>query len=275
MATVSTSFEATGVSAQLLVAHGASFTYDVSGTFVGTVVLERTQDGGTTFEVITSKAAAASGTVLVETSARGHAGYRFRCSAFTSGTIVTSLADAEDLVQQVTNPQGTVLFKIVEDSVSTLVRTSQKRLIPVDGVAKVGATAGFVVNGAANTAMATCPAEQTASTLVVPIHGLKVGDTITGFHLIGQIESAGGTVTVDANLRSLTAVAADSTDASIASITQLSVTADTAMTSTNTSKESLSTVVSAGAIYYILITATTGATTDIQLLGVAVTVTEA
>lgn len=275
MATVSKSFTAVGVSAHLLVAEQASFTYDISGTFVGTVVLERTLDGGQSFEVITTKTAAASGTIMVESNARGLVNYRFRCSAYTSGTIVTSMADVADVVQQVVNSQGTVLIKVVEDSVSTLVRTSQKRMIPADGIAKVGATAGFVVNSAANSPMVTLAASQTGSTVVVPLHHLKAGDVITAFHLVGQIESAGGIATVDAALRSFTAAAADSVDAAISSMTQLSATADTAMTSANTSKSSLSTTVAADAIYYILITATTAALTDIQLLGVAVTVTEA
>ena len=65
------------------------------------------------------------------------------------------------------------------------------------GVAKAGATSGWVVAPADDTALVTLPASKSASTLVIPIRGLKVGWTITGIYLIGQIESAGGTVTAN------------------------------------------------------------------------------
>lgn len=156
-----------------------------------------------------------------------------------------------------------------------LVRTSLKRIR--NGTAKVGATSGWVLGGGpVNTGLlATLPASQTGSTLVVPLQNFKVGDTITAFHLVGQIESAGGTVTVDANLRKITAAAADVVDASVGAMTQLSVTADTIMSETNTNKASLTEIVGADETFYMLITATTAASTDIALQGIAVTVTEA
>jgi len=153
-------------------------------------------------------------------------------------------------------------------------RKSVTRVVTQGG--KVGAGAGWAVGGAANTALlGTVAASQTAGTYVVPLECLKVGDIITGFYLIGQIESAGGTATLDANLRSQTAAAADITDASIASMTQISVTADTAITAANSTKGSLTTTVAADATYYMLLTATTAASTDIALIGVSITVTEA
>lgn len=155
-----------------------------------------------------------------------------------------------------------------------LVRASQKYLVPATGLAKVGGTSGWVAAPADNISLVTCPASQTGSTLVVPVVGLKVGWTITGFHLVGQIESAGGTVTVDADLRKHTAAAADVVDASVGAITQLSVTADTIMSASNTRKASLTEVVGADETFYVLITATTAGSTDIALQGVAVEVTE-
>lgn len=162
---------------------------------------------------------------------------------------------------------------LVLSSGISFARTAQKRFI--NGYAKAGATAGWVVNAGTNVGrLATCPASQTASTLVVPIPNLKVGDTITAFHLVGQIESAGNAVTVDAALRKITAAAADVTDASVGAITQLSVTADTIMSSSNTEKSALTEVVGADEAFYVLITATTGASTDIDLMGVSIVVTE-
>ena len=141
---------------------------------------------------------------------------------------------------------------------------------------KVGATAGWAVAAASNVGrMATCPASQTASTLVVQLAGLRVGNIITGFHGVGQIESAGGTVTLDIELRKLTAAAADLTDATVQGITQLSVTADTIISATN-ARRVLTTpqTVAANERYYLLLTATTAAATDIDLMDVLVEVDE-
>lgn len=138
--------------------------------------------------------------------------------------------------------------------------------------AKVGGTAGWTV-GAANDlgTIATMAAGGTAATLVIPIDGLHIGDTITGFKINAQIESGGNAVTLDASLRALTVAAADPTDAAIGTgITQVSVTADTAVAS---EKTGLTEVVTSGKTYYLLVTGTTGASTDIQLLAAEITVT--
>jgi len=133
---------------------------------------------------------------------------------------------------------------------------------------KAGATAGWAF--ANNNGAATLPAAQTASTLVIPLE-LKAGDVITGFTVSGQIESAGATATLDADLRATTAAAADLTDASIGAITQVSVTADTLVAA---SKTGLSETVASGKSYYILLTGTTAAATDVALQGVEVTITQ-
>lgn len=138
---------------------------------------------------------------------------------------------------------------------------------------KVGATAGWVITGATDKSHATLPASQTGSTLVIPIWGLEVGDTITAFHLVGQIESAGGAVTLDADLRSETVAAADNVDASVGAITQIAVSADTALSATQ-GKSGLSAVVAVDKTYYLLVTGTTAASTDIDLLGVVLTITK-
>lgn len=118
MATVSTSFTAVGVSAALLVKHGDSFTYDVSGTFVGTVVIEKSQSPDQSFTpTAISATGAASGTIIVSNPDQGTAYFRFRCSAFTSGTIVTSLADAAIVVREFTDANGVNILQLVEGAV--------------------------------------------------------------------------------------------------------------------------------------------------------------
>lgn len=289
MSTANKSFTAVGTGPILHVRRGESFTYDLSGTFSGTAVLERSRTGGAAWETLVTATAAASGTIVNESPDSSSEWYRWRCTARASGTLVTSLADVADVVQAVRNRQGDVVHQISDDGVAitgtlavsgtltpagSVVRTSQKRIVSAAGCAKAGATAGFVVAAGDNVALVTCPQSQTGSTLVVPITGMKVGDTITSFHLIGQIESGGNAVTVDAALRKMTAAAADVTDASVGAITQLSVTADTIMSESNTNKASLTEVVGADETFYVLITVTTGASTDVALHGVAVTVTE-
>lgn len=145
----------------------------------------------------------------------------------------------------------------------------------INGYCKAGATAGWVVNAADNLGLvATLPESQTASTLVLPIPGLKTGDIITGFFLSGQIESAGAAVTLDADLRKLTAQPADVVDTSVGAITQLSVTADTSVSAANTTKMGLNEMVAADETFYLLITGTTAALTDIALQGAGIIVSE-
>ena len=192
-----------------------------------------------------------------------------------------SMELASDFVLTSTD-QTTALFTVAKaDGAVTmasgvaLTRPAQKRIWAAN--AKVGGTAGWAVNAADNkNSLARLPASQTASTLVIPLTGFKPGDIITSYHLIGQIESAGGICTVDAALRKQTAAAADLTDALCTggSMTQLSVTADTIMSSANTTKAVTADTVGVDETFYLLITATTAAATDIDLQGVAVTYTE-
>lgn len=137
--------------------------------------------------------------------------------------------------------------------------------------AKVGGTAGWTVGAADNLPyVGTVAASQTGAKLVIPIDGLQIGATITGFNIVAQIESAGGTVTLDADLRATTNVAADPTDASIGAMTQVSVTADTAVSQ---AKTGLTEVVTSGKTYYLLLTATTALSTDIILQACEITTT--
>lgn len=139
--------------------------------------------------------------------------------------------------------------------------------VSASGWAMPSAHSGLTV-----TTVAGLPASKTGSTFVLPLTGLKVGDTISSFKVIGQIESAGGAVTLDADLRKVTTVAADSTDASIGGITQVAVTADTVVAESKT----LDTpeVVAANETFYVLVTGTTAGSTDIQLSGVTFTANE-
>lgn len=101
MASVTKSFTAAAqVSTSLFVKHGDSFTVSITGTFVATLILERTLNGGQGWDQVASYTTTASPTILVETRTGKPASYRLRCSSYTSGTAVTTLTDyaSESLV---------------------------------------------------------------------------------------------------------------------------------------------------------------------------------
>ncbi len=162
---------------------------------------------------------------------------------------------------------GAALRVVVDGAIMGTVGAARKRL--VSGYSKVGGTAGWTVGGGTvNTGLtATMAASQTAGKLVIPIP-VAIGETITAFSLVGQIESGGNSVTLDADLRLMTAEAADVSDASLAAMTQLDVSADTVIGESNARKE-LGTphTMAAGESLYLLLTGTTGASTDVALQG--------
>lgn len=133
--------------------------------------------------------------------------------------------------------------------------------------AKVGATAGWVLGGGAvNTGnMATLPASQTASTLIVPIPMLQEGQSITGWYMVGNVTSSGNTVTIDGDLRRLDAASGGPTDNSYATQSQFTATTNTILSSSNCGKGGSATVWGASRTGYLLVTATTGAACTVTL----------
>lgn len=150
---------------------------------------------------------------------------------------------------------------------ATRIATRTLYVSAVNGV--VGATAGWACpsahSGFTNAGVVGLPASQTASTWVVPVEGLIDGDTIVSYTVRGQLESGGNAATLDCDLRKLTIAAADISDASIGAITQVSRTSDGAISSSKTL--ATAEVVAATEQFYFLVTGTTGASTDIQLVG--------
>ena len=148
---------------------------------------------------------------------------------------------------------------------ATLVAGTRQILINAQS-GKAGATAGWTT--ATNTGSAKCAAGSTAATFVVGIDGLQIGDVITGFTAYGQIEGDAA-VTLDVDLRKLTAAAADLADASVGAITQVTTSVDAIV---NASKTGLSEIVGAGESFYFLCTATTASGTDVDLQGFVINV---
>lgn len=149
---------------------------------------------------------------------------------------------------------------------------ARHEVVPICGNAKAGATAGWVITGGTNICHATLPASQTSSTLVIPITGLKIGDTITAVAVTGQVESAGGNVTLVMSVRKLTNAAADNTDAQLGTANVGTLTADTILSSSNLYVSGLTEVIAEGETVYVLLTGTTAASTDIDVTGLIVSV---
>tara|TARA_R110000803_G_scaffold183825_1_gene246152 strand:- start:4005 stop:4301 length:297 start_codon:yes stop_codon:yes gene_type:complete len=98
MARTTGAFSGTGNSDEIGL--GGDFTVSLGGTFVGTVIVERTFDGVVWFLVDTltvagSLSGVGSGSYQAPagTSPSGQPRYRLRCSAFTSGPIEYFLGD--------------------------------------------------------------------------------------------------------------------------------------------------------------------------------------
>jgi len=114
---VSKSFTGTGVGPEILIKDGNSFTYVVSGTFVATWVLEKTGNGGLTYTQIATGTGTVDTTHRLETGEKS-AAFRFRCSAYTSGTMVTSITDAEDVVQSFKDSNGVERLAVTDDGIN-------------------------------------------------------------------------------------------------------------------------------------------------------------
>lgn len=157
----------------------------------------------------------------------------------------------------------------------TMVRAGVQVITPICGNAKVGATAGWIITAADNISQATLPQSSTSSTLVIPVTGLNIGDTITGVSVSGQVESAGANVTLVASIRKTVAVAAGNTDAELGTDNVGTLTADTLISSATLAVTGLTEVLAEGEAIYVLLTGTTAASTDIALNSIITTVTRA
>lgn len=197
--------------------------------------------------------------------------------------ILQTYTGSQALTEYVNTTGGPLAIKLVcpdlNAGVETVAYTLQSlistgRRFLADQRAKVGTTAGWVVNAANNLGlMATLPASQTGSTLVFRLDNLEIGDRVTGFYPVGQVESGGNNVTLTFELRKLTSAAADVVDASVATTGAVVVAADTELGRLGPyAVDNLDVRVADKESYYFLVTGTTTGATDVALQGVMVQV---
>lgn len=165
------SFTAVGLSNELAVRQGESISYDISGTFVATVVVEQ-QQPNKDWAVLATATGAASGTVVGE-----HPGlnrFRFRCSAFTSGTADCVLArQTSDVTATRRSVDGTKLEETTNDG---LHQYSPMLTTPKGCVHAIEAT--FTETGAGTyTGSVTVPAG--ASILDILVNGVALWTAAT------------------------------------------------------------------------------------------------
>ena len=118
--TVSTDFTSTASGNALAVQHGRQFTYAITGTFVATLKLEKSYTAGSSWEIVNSFTSTGTGSVEVQHPAQGTTLYRFRCSAYTSGTATAAMTEvvavdksiqtSTGLTSITLNADGTVSF---------------------------------------------------------------------------------------------------------------------------------------------------------------------
>lgn len=172
---------------------------------------------------------------------------------------------------------GKFVFKVAGTQVAATDPAKRLTIPALHG--KVGATSGWVITAGTNIGIATCPASQTGSTLVIPLIGLEVGDVIRSIEVHGQVESAGNAVTLAATLRKYKEdAAAGGTDSEVIASANIAaaVTADTLLNATTGKITPAGTVtVAEDEVYYVLLTATTLGSTDIEIANIVINITRA
>lgn len=148
MATISTTFSDNGTSDPLRVPVGDKFSYTYSGTYTGSLVLERSDDAinyAPAISAVTDAGSGVSGSATVEVSGPASAFYyRFRYYDHDSGTVAITLSDVEIEIDQIKDKRGLPVLSLKEDALELardLRVPSGKYIYTEEGVgAKNGAT---------------------------------------------------------------------------------------------------------------------------------------
>jgi hypothetical protein len=103
----------------LLLYGGESATFSVSGTYVGTAKVQKSQNGSDWEDVgVSTRNTSSYSEVLYVDSAQGRrVFYRVLCSAIYSGTLAASLADIDDTSKVFYNNKGSAILTLKDDTV--------------------------------------------------------------------------------------------------------------------------------------------------------------
>lgn len=117
MATLVKAFTATGAGPAMSVKAGDVATWSVANVFVGTWVLQKSFSGGMAWETVATGTSTSSGTYR-NNEGKGDVLLRFLCSAYTSGTVTSSISESAVTVQVFTTPNGDTILTLTETGVS-------------------------------------------------------------------------------------------------------------------------------------------------------------
>jgi hypothetical protein len=118
MTTVAKTFSAVNTASDpLFLRKGQSAAFVITGTFEATLHLQRTRNGGQTWETVQAFETTASSTVIQPEDQEAR--WRFFCPAYTSGSPAITLADQVDALQVVRNQDGTPVLTINDEGIET------------------------------------------------------------------------------------------------------------------------------------------------------------
>lgn len=227
-----------------------SFYYSVASNAGATIVLERSGNGGVTWStVLTFTNTTGAGVIKNEDVGSAMVKYRFRVTAYTSGSPTVKLNELPFY------PNG---------------KAGKRVMVPAMTNYKFATSNGFSSN--VNTSsLITLPASKTDAKLLINLPQLPVGSVIKAFNLVGQVESGGNNISMDATIASALSVSGDVVETSEESMTRFSSTTDDVLGYTNTEK-----ILAAPLVVYedmnlfLILTGTTGSATDVALQGVVI-----
>lgn len=163
--------------------------------------------------------------------------------------------------------------KLETCSIDNVLNTAVSRTVQIKSFGKVGATAGWTAGEAADTGyIASLPASQTDSTLIIPVTGIPINSLITGFSIRGIATSAGNAITIDADLIRLDAESNGVNDeTTVVSISTQNISANARLSAS--ASVSSSQTVSNFQSFFVVVTGTTAASTSVDLHSITVSYT--
>lgn len=95
------------------ISKGQRLQYSVSGTFVATVIIQKSINNGGSWETIASVTTDTSAIITADESGL----YRFLSQDFTSGTAVCDMISLPQVLDEIKNKDGDILMRVTEDGI--------------------------------------------------------------------------------------------------------------------------------------------------------------